>query len=458
MNGVTLRPSAAPGAGAGRTIAPPPVPAVSLRTHSHGPGTVLRTPVARWPVTLEHGGMKPDRRLTTILAACLFPVAATDAAAPASSRPAETALATILRDARPGDVLKLPASIGPLADIPHMPLHRRAANDSPQLLFSDDPEYFRGGNGIALQEEVNPGRVRLYVYHVPATGTGPKTITAIIENRGPQPMRFRMLRSAFPKPGKDYHRIGKAGLTAWFDARPEAEVRARSLLPGERVPIDPIMDAASAADDELVHGLYEFEINQPARISVLQREPGEDSANVLDTLPKPPPVLAGHEAAGAGRGLFSSSNIDVTPAGFVLDPAKGPLQLVVADGQTDPWIRGRDGITGSQTRNQGNYGVMYRIRLRRVGSSAARGKGIAVFMAHGFVQSKWCGHVAAAVQINGRTVPLPTRKYSFEAFPTAALIATLPPLAGGATEDIEILYSPPGASCLPTPILFIPYE
>ncbi|MDB6020907.1 MAG: hypothetical protein JWQ04_764 [Pedosphaera sp.] len=49
----------------------------------------------------------------------------------------------------------------------------------PQLLLSDKPEYFYTGNGIASQEEVKAGKVRLYIYHVPQPANDPLRLSLV---------------------------------------------------------------------------------------------------------------------------------------------------------------------------------------------------------------------------------------------------------------------------------------
>src|SRR5690606_32651141 len=109
------------------------------------------------------------------------------------------------------------------------------------------------------------------VYHVPEPTGIPKVITAMIENLGDEPMNLRFHRASFPKPSGRYHEIAKSALADFFERKPGPP--ARRIAPGERVAVDPKMDAAVVRKDQLVHGFYEFEIDQPARITTLQRNP-----------------------------------------------------------------------------------------------------------------------------------------------------------------------------------------
>jgi hypothetical protein len=343
-------------------------------------------------------------------------------------------------------------------DLPRLPV-TIADDHGPQFLFSDKPEYFYLGNGISMQEEVKPGVVRLYLYHVPQPDAGPKTISAVIENLGTSPMNLRFLRRALPTPGKNYFRIGKSGLIDYFNSKPEKS--SRSIPAKGRAALDPQLDATTATTDQLVHGFYEFEIDQPARVTVFQRDPNQSSLEVIDTLPKLPRDIPGRIADGAGRGLFLKSNFTVTGENnFVLDTTIGPMRLALADNRTDHYIRGRDSIADlDSVTNSGNYGVMYHIHLKWRSSD---GRGLALLMTKRGGSSTYCNGQAGAVQVSkgvwpGGIVAIPADRVSYGNPGEMVIVQKFPAPPKGRTGEIEITYSPPGASCIPTPMLFVPY-
>ena len=305
-----------------------------------------------------------------------------------------------LNAGRKGSVVLLSNVWARLASLPAAPI-RITPGRGPQFLFSDKPEYFRAGNGIALQEDVEPGIVRLYLYHVPDSGETPKVITALLENRGSHALKLRLLRQAFPEPGGDYLRIGKAGLVGLFSSKPEKQ--ARTVPAGGRVPVDPKLDRTTVSGQQLVHGFYEFEIDQPARVTVLQRDPDQSSAEVVDRLPNLPRAEPG-QASGAGRGQFAPSDLVVTNApGTILDTASGVQWLVLADGKADPWVRGRDGLAGGEeVVNDGNYGVMYRARLAW---RSTDGRGLALLITKQGGPSKYCPAQSGAVLVGAGQWP-----------------------------------------------------
>src|SRR5689334_5586604 len=69
---------------------------------------------------------------------------------------------TIL-NAKQGSIVELPGFL--TEKIPSIP-YQKVVLPGPQYIISDDPEYIRVPEIIALKEAVQPGAVRLYVYNV----------------------------------------------------------------------------------------------------------------------------------------------------------------------------------------------------------------------------------------------------------------------------------------------------
>lgn len=351
--------------------------------------------------------------------------------------------------AHAGDLLKLPE-----LDSDHLPIVDAVvtpAPDSPQYLLSDNPETFPK-DAIALRETVKPGAVRLYLYHSPEkAATEKKFVTATIENLSDRPLTMRFTKYTLQEPSQDYYKVGKAGLIDYFNAKPQKE--SRTIPPHGREVFDPALERMPLVKDDLIHGFYEFTINQPAKITVLQRSPNANTLKVVDTLPVAP---SGH--GGAGRGLYLESNFDVKAS---FDTAQGPARIVIADGKRDPWIKGTDALNGgAEVRNAGNYGAIYRIKLRYKSSD---GRGLALMMCKPDNHHPYCLHTAAAVVVSdgvdkGGVIPLPRGQTTFDNPPDAVVIQRFAPAKAGEEREIELTYSPPGASCLPTPILLVPYK
>ena len=336
------------------------------------------------------------------------------------------------------------------------------------LAFSDMPEYFRTGPGIAMQEPLEPGRNRVYVYHVVGDGQGSGVITAVLENTGDEDMTVTFKAYAFPQPSGNYLFIGKEGLARYFETRfLDAQVpQPLTIAPGERAVLDPEMDSAVTSYPVLVHGFYEFDIDQPGVLSVLMRRTDMDSRDAVDELELLPRRLPGERTSGAGRGLFPLADFDITNADdFILNSADGVKRLIIADGNDDDWVRGWDSIAEGEHENRGNYGVMYHISIERKSSD---NRGMAVLMGNNYATgpgepNNFCMNQSGAVFVDAGADPrgvvrIPGDQTFFNTKGEYVLLQAYRPLKEGETHTMNIIYSPPGASCLPTPIVFVPFE
>ncbi len=379
-------------------------------------------------------------------------------AEPASPIEFQSALAT----AKPGEVIR--TTFDSISDVERIPLSIKSDPDAPLLVFSDKPEYFRTGNGIAMRERVSAGRVRFYAYHVPVPIDGSKRVIAIARNEGDSPVTLRETRAARPKMGGDYHRIAREGMIAMFNP-PLDEPVSRVIAPGSLV----VIADSGEVDrrDLLLHALVEFSIDGPLVLETAQVDGAVDVADVarvqeamagLELLPQ---ILPGQRASGAGRGQFKDNTFDVAPRDeAIYDTAMGVRQIVVADGQDDPWLSGIDSITGEPTINKGNYGAVYRIRVPYTSSN---GKRLAVLMVTARTDNQWCRAATAVVRVNdglhaGGVIELPRDAVRFYQIPEAVVVQTYDATKPDEKGTIEIDYTPPGACCLPTPILLVPID
>ncbi|MDB5108946.1 MAG: copper amine oxidase [Mucilaginibacter sp.] len=335
--------------------------------------------------------------------------------------------------------------------------YKKVVLPGPQFIISDDPEYIRVPEAIALREAVQPGAVRLYVYNVNGVKEPNKIarkITAVIKNTGTGIMHLRMLKYASEKPSGNYFQIGKQGLADYFASVPEN--MTRSVKPGEAIAIDEKLEKNSVNYDELVHGFYEFVIDQPGEISVIQTDPKTPGPLALKRIKTVLPTSHNN----AGRGLFGVSNYQVITGG-VLDTKNGVTEIIMADGKKDPWVKGVEGGSGDQAELAGNYGVMYHVKMKWKSSD---GKGLALVTWNSRSgDSQWCGGMAATMVVSkGKfdqgIIKLPSDQLVTKGAQEAILIQVFPPSADGAEQTIDFTYSPPGASCLPTPLVFIPVD
>jgi hypothetical protein len=351
-----------------------------------------------------------------------------------------------LRNAHQGSLLHLP-EIPAVATV-------RTVLPGPRLLFSDMPEYIGDRNGVTMEQELTPGRYRLYIYHVPGTTSSERTVSAVIENLSSQSLEVRFDHYAFPEPGTDYPMIGLDALMDFFTGKTLPP--PLTVPPQGRSVLDPRLEATTASDPQLVHALYEFEINGPARISVLQRNPDQSSTNVLGTLPRLPRQLPGQRLSGAGRGIFPDADLLITNApSEVIDTANGMQRLVLADGFRDPWVTGSDALASDMAvTNKGSYGVVYHVRLAYVSTD---GRALAILV--GGPGRGGAGRPMTVLRVSDGKWKGGWLKIAGARQRGAVSVAQEWPAAPrGQTNYLELIYSPPGGSSLPTPIYLAPFN
>lgn len=334
--------------------------------------------------------------------------------------------------------------------------YRKIVLPGPQYIISDDPEYIRVPEAVAVREKVKPGTVRLYLYNVNGIREPAKTdrkITAVIKNQGNEDMHLIMLKYSSQKPSTDYYKIARMGLNDYFNSRPQSIPVV--IRPDAMVAIDEQLEKNIVKYDELVHGIYEFVIDQPGEINVVQTDPQSSGPDAISRIR----TVLPSSGTNAGRGLFGISNYLVV-ARDTLSTSDPASSLVVADGMRDPWITGVDGSTGRIIELDGNYGVMYEMEVNWVSPD---GKGLALVTWNARSGGKWCGGMTNVMRVSeGKfregVIQLPSDKLITTGSPEAVLIQVFLPDPKNKIQTIRLTFSPPGASCLPVPLIFIPVE
>lgn len=327
----------------------------------------------------------------------------------------------------------------------------------PQYLISDDPEYIRMPEAVALREKVNPGSVRLYLYNVNGVKEPAKMerkIGVVIRNLGRQPLHLRFLKFSSQKPTTNYFLSGKQGLADYFASKPSD--KTITIPVKGSLSLDPGLEKSVVTYDELAHGIYEFAIDQPADLSVVQTAPETSLFEANNRIKE----VAPSRHMNAGRGVYGVANYDVRITDTI-DLKNGVRQLILADGKLDPWVMGIDGSSGAISKLAGNYGVMYQVKIPW---RPQPGYGLALITWNSRAgDNKWCGAMANTMVVSGGKfpagiIPLPSDRLNTKKSPEAVLVQVFTPEAGKEIQQIELTYSPPGASCLPTPLVLVPVK
>ena len=208
----------------------------------------------------------------------------------------------LLLNTKQGQIVLLPNFITPSIPLLH---YQKIIFPGPQYIISDDPEYIRVPETIAIREKVNPGTIRLYLYNVNGVKEPNQIetkITALIKNTGKADMHLRMLKFSSQKPSTNYFKIAKQGLYDYFNSQPSLKII--TIKPGTAIPIDAALEKNIVTYDQLVHGIYEFVIDQPGEVTVLQTNPSTTGAIANEQIK----TIASSRHMNAGRGMFGVSN------------------------------------------------------------------------------------------------------------------------------------------------------
>lgn len=288
-----------------------------------------------------------------------------------------------------------------------------------KIMISNSPEIIPR-EGI-LYSDVLSGDNRLYYHHINGTNKAIRIYLLVI-NQGTQPVKLEVKKWGTAGPA-DPIAVGRAAAYRYLDFS-VSNAQSLELQPGEKVIIN-----KGALNDvkpgQTVHGIFGINASDDLQFTVA----AVSSPEQLEKLEKLP--LLSHDGKHI-RGTFLRANRNVA----VRLKVKEPTRLVVADGEEDSFLYGKDGE--QLIRNKGNYGLSYRITIRteyRVG---------VLFSARG-------GVFAGAGNWDGETFYLPNQGILQPK--EGCVIGVVEP---GREKVLEFI--PPAGSYLPVNLIFIPFK
>lgn len=274
--------------------------------------------------------------------------ACADGAAPLAP---PASLATDLGAAAPGDVVSLSGMNESQA--PCLPVVVCTPAEAPTLLFSDSPE-MPAQDGVLYADTVPAGRYRLYVYHANG-GAALRKFPIVVLNQNAQAATVTIQRRGLAAPSTAYVSVGKTVLLDWLTPRAPAPV---TVPAGQRVLLDPALDALHASQDELVHAIYDVVTDRAVKISFVSVLAGADAAATTAGLS----LLA--RDVDHQRGTFANADVLVALAPVAGGAQRSGVQrLRLGLDEVDETLEGVDAPTGVKQRLLGNYGMLYRFAL-----------------------------------------------------------------------------------------------
>lgn len=306
-----------------------------------------------------------------------------------------------------------------------------------KLIFSDSPELVNN-DGIMYRDTLT-GKMRIFFHHVNNTQED-KHIVVILENNGPKPVTVAVTRHGLGGPDLDYLRAGKEAQAEYFDVAKPYKLEIR---PNQSVQLIADLALTLVKPNMLVNGMYDLNTTGPVTVKTIMHSPGVDALKYA----KKAKVLAPDKGEYRLRGTFEHSDRIIMPVGKYDPKYDGLMALTLADHVKDLYIKGIDATDGTKVTNYGNYGVIYRIFI----PSQGEGKISGYLNPQGGVYAGVLGSKVDEEIINAIATPKDRLFYGVNKTTDYNLIDTYK-----AGTELEMFFSPPGASNLPIKIIIAP--
>jgi len=287
-----------------------------------------------------------------------------------------------------------------------------------KVMVSNSPEIIKG-EGV-LFSDILEGQNRLYYHHINGTNKT-KYIYLLAVNQGSRPVKLTLQKWGTAGPA-DPMSVGRAAAYRYLDFDPIG-AKFMEIQPGERVILNNGLSNA-AAPGQTVHGIFDVKAYDDILflVAAVDDRRSVDNYKELHELPTEDNHI---------RGTFSRAKRSL----LVSLKEKEPARLIVADGEDDSFMYGKD--VQLLRKNKGNYGLVYRITIKskyRVG---------VLFSARG-------GVFGGAGAWNGEAFNLPNR--GILQAREGCMIGVVEP---GQEKVLEFI--PPAGSYLPVNLIFIPF-
>jgi hypothetical protein len=290
-----------------------------------------------------------------------------------------------------------------------------------KLLLSDSPETFYE-KGILYQDTID-GKGRLYASHV--NGTKERVqFTVLATNNTDKEVTVRTTNRGEVYPSIYANIIGHEATVDFLLGDP---VDIKLVIPPRSSRV--FVQMPYFLPDQGVNVFYDVETNGEVMFSFL----------AMDLIDTPVGTFGYHplEFDGHVRGSFPVSEVrwDIDASSYT-----EPSRLIIGDGVTDPWVEGYDTFRKHDVKNQGNYGVVYKIHAENPR------KGVILILARG-------GNFKGPFKFNGEFVMVPPSGV-MTAFDGLQILAR----TTGKEPALDIEFSPPSGSAFPVDLIFYPLD
>ncbi|WP_422660682.1 stalk domain-containing protein [Paenibacillus sp. EC2-1] len=296
------------------------------------------------------------------------------------------------------------------------------------LIRSNSPEtvYTEG----IVYRETGIGSTRFMIHHLNATGKRMK-MYVVATNINDTNALLTTQYVGFGGPINIPTATGKASVQRYLESMQSGkDYQSIYLKPGESRVILQELSATPMKNEQVISMFADLYTDSPVRYDIVMIEENKDPIQKL-------PFLRLHPSDGVhNRGTYSDATRIIESNELI---GNTPSRLAIGDKVSDPNLVGHDGITGYQTSNSGNFGVVYRIKLNRVAPNT-----LISFNPRG-------GKYMGVVMVNGNIVGAPNSAASSAPNEASILYRT-----GTYEQSVEITFTAAPGSSLPINFLFTP--
>lgn len=292
------------------------------------------------------------------------------------------------------------------------------------LIFSDSPEMVYR-NGVLYRDTVS-GDVRIFFHHVNAMENN-KKLAVILSNEQMRPVKYSVANNSIGNAGWHYLKVGKETQQKYFSGvhnKTEGNLgfgNNTELLTGRGYVLEPA---------QLLVGTIDLHTDRPVQVSVILCDEKTD----LDLYNEYAPVQPMDEHPL--RGTFDDADWNYTVSA-PLNTDNNKVYMLELASEEQGFARGKDGTTGKDAVNYGNYGIVYSVNFTISGNKPA-------VMYLNPLGGLFAGYGVLKKAGEEKILPLPQDKVAIgDSYDDLLKLGVLEP------GTYSFIWSPPGASNLP---------
>lgn len=292
------------------------------------------------------------------------------------------------------------------------------------LIFSDSPEMVYR-NGVLYRDTVS-GDVRIFFHHVNAMENN-KKLAVILSNEQMRPVKYSVANNSIGNAGWHYLKVGKETQQKYFSGvhnKTEGNLgfgNNTELLTGHGYVLEPA---------QLLVGTIDLHTDRPVQVSVVMCDEKTD----LDLYNEYAPVQPMDEHPL--RGTFDDADWNYTVSA-PLNTDNNKVYMLELASEEQGFAHGKDGTTGKDAVNYGNYGIVYSVNFTISGNKPA-----AMYLNP--LGGLFAGYGVLKKAGEEKILPLPQDKVAIgDSYDDLLKLGVLE------SGTYSFIWSPPGASNLP---------